>query len=320
MNLRQIEVFRAVMLAGSVTAAAEVLHVSQPAISRMLGHIELQLGLRLFQRGRGRLRPTPEAQALQAEVEQMYRGVQRVNEFARELKQGSGVALRVLASPSAALEIVPRAVAQLTSRFAGARAYIETQLVREMVGQLLRHEADVAIATLPIEHALLSSRVVGSWSLACAFRAGHAFEGRTQVGPRELLAEPLIAFSADTPQGQLIADWCRDNGLVPKARIEVRSGQLACALAACGAGMAVVDDLTARAWGRDRLGFRPLSRAPTFDMFAVHHRDFPLSALGLAFVDAVQAVAGTIPRSRAGRRPATTASAAARVGHGARAS
>ena len=55
MNLRQIEVFRAVMLAGSVTDAARSLHVSQPGISRMLSHIELQLGLRLFERRKGRL-------------------------------------------------------------------------------------------------------------------------------------------------------------------------------------------------------------------------------------------------------------------------
>jgi DNA-binding transcriptional LysR family regulator len=59
MNLRQIEVFRAMMLAGSVTDAARLLHVSQPGISRMLGHIELQLGLTLFERGRGKLRPAP---------------------------------------------------------------------------------------------------------------------------------------------------------------------------------------------------------------------------------------------------------------------
>ena len=64
MNIRQIEIFRAVMQAGSITGAAHLLHVSQPGVSRMLAHIELQLGLALFERTRGKLRPTPEAQAL----------------------------------------------------------------------------------------------------------------------------------------------------------------------------------------------------------------------------------------------------------------
>ena len=133
MNLRQIEVFRAVMLAGSVTDAARLLHVSQPGISRMLAHIELQLGLRLFERKKGRLLPTPEAQALYAEVSEVYGGIRRVTERADELKSGARLSLRVLASPSTALVAVPRAVAALASEFPAARIYLETLPTREMI-------------------------------------------------------------------------------------------------------------------------------------------------------------------------------------------
>jgi DNA-binding transcriptional LysR family regulator len=289
MNLRQIEVFRAVMLAGSVPGAAQLLHVSQPGISRMLAHIELQLGLRLFERSRGKLRATPEAQALYAEVEQVYRGVQRIDDRARDLKTGGGLALRVLASPSTALEAVPRAVAELSVQYPTARIYMETQLVREMVGQLARGEADVAISTLPIEHALLASQAIGSWSLACVFAAGHPFAARRSVGVRELLEEPLIAFSPDTPQGRLLHDWSREHGVAPRSRVEVRSGQAACALAACGAGVAIVDDLTARAWQSSKLGFRPLARSPSFEVRAVHNASLPPSALAHSFVERVKA-------------------------------
>ena len=276
------------MLAGSVTDAARMLHVSQPGISRMLSHIELQLGLQLFERSRGKLRPTPEAQALYAEVEQVYSGVQRIDDRARELKGGGGMTLRVLASPSTALEVVPRAVSALTTRFPRARIYMETQLVREMVGQLVRHEADIGISTLPIDHALLTSKVVGAWTMVCVFGAGHAFEKRRTLSLREVLAEPLIAFAADTPQGKLINDWCEGNKLVPRFQIEVRSGQAACALAAAGAGVAVVDDLTARVWQGGKLGYRPLSRAPTFQSFAVHNPNFPPSVMAVAFSEEVK--------------------------------
>jgi DNA-binding transcriptional LysR family regulator len=288
MNLRQIEVFRAVMLAGSVTGAAELLHVSQPGISRMLGHIELQLGLRLFERTRGKLRPTPEAQALYAEVEQVYRGVQRIDDRARDLKGGGGLTLRVLASPSTALELVPRAVAELAGHYPTAHIYMETQLVREMLGQLTRGEADVAICTLPIEHALLASQAVGSWSLACVFAAGHPFGDRRSIGVRELLQERLIAFSPDTPQGKLMQEWAGEHGLQPNARVEVRSGQAACALAACGAGVAIVDDLTARAWQSGKLGFRPLTRSPSFEVIAVHNANLPPSQLAKSFIERVK--------------------------------
>lgn len=290
MNLRQIEVFRAVMVTGSVTGAARLLHVSQPGISRMLGHIELQLGIALFERGPGKLRATPEAQSLYTEVEQVYRGVRRIDEHARSLKTGGGLVLRVLASPSTALEVVPQAVADLAREFPTARIYMETQLVREMVGQLLRHEADVAISTLPIDQAPLSSEAVGKWSLACVFGRGHAFEQRRSVSLRDMKAERMVAFSSDTPQGQLIQAWWQANGVTPQTQIEVRSGQAACALVACGAGIAVVDELTAQAWRSEKLGFCPLTRGPVHQIFAVQNDTFVQSRLAIALIKRVKDV------------------------------
>ncbi|WP_225781401.1 LysR substrate-binding domain-containing protein [Xenophilus sp. Marseille-Q4582] len=288
MNLRQIEVFRAVMLTGSVTDAARLLHVSQPGISRMLGHIELQLGLQLFERTPGRLRPTPEAQSLYSEVDLVYQGVQRIERRAQDLKSGAGLSLRVLASPSTALEVVPQAISALTARFPTARIYMETQLVREMVAQLVRHEADIAVSTLPVDHPLLSAQGVGHWSFACVFRPDHALAARKRITLQELRDERLIAFSPDTPQGQLIARHWQDKGLQPHAQIEVRSGQVACSLAACGAGVAIVDALTARAWNGQKLSHRPLRAAPTHPVQVLRPANEPPSALARAFIAEVR--------------------------------
>lgn len=290
MNLRQIEVFRAVMLGGSVTNAARMLHVSQPGISRMLAHIELQLGVSLFERSRGRLRPTPEARALHQEVEQVYRGVNRIEDCARDLKDGARLSLRVLASPGAGLDIVPRAIARLAKQFPAARIYMETVLVRDMVGLLVANEADIAISTLPIEHALLASQPVGRWSLACVFPRGHALGRRRSPTLRDIVKERLISFSADTPQGRLIEEWRRAHKAPFRSQIEVRSGQVACAMVASGAGVAIVDNLTAAAWPDERIDFRPLNRGPTFDIFAVRNAGVPSSQVAAAFVR--QAVAG----------------------------
>jgi DNA-binding transcriptional LysR family regulator len=287
MNLRQIEVFRAVMLGGSVTNAARMLHVSQPGVSRMLAHIELQLGVSLFERSKGRLRPTPEARALHQEVEQVYRGVTRIDECARNLKEGARLSLRVLASPSTGLDIVPSAIARLAQRFPAARIYMETVLVRDMVGLLVANEADIAISTLPIEHTLLASEPVGRWSLACVFPRGHALGRQRSVNLRDMLNERLISFSADTPQGRLIDDWRREHKTQFRSQIEVRSGQVACSLVASEAGVAIVDNLTAGAWPDDRIDFRPLSRRPSFDVFAVRNAGIPPSLLAYGFVQEV---------------------------------
>ena len=91
LNLRQIEVFRAIMITGSISGAARFLSVSQPAISRLLAYTEDRLALRLFERVRGRVQPTPEAKRLFREVEHIHEGVTRVNELAEELRaRGAG--------------------------------------------------------------------------------------------------------------------------------------------------------------------------------------------------------------------------------------
>jgi DNA-binding transcriptional LysR family regulator len=296
MNLRQIEVFRALMLAGSVTGAARILHVSQPGVSRMLGHIELQLGIKLFERIRGKLHAKPEADVLFQEVEFAYRGVKRIADCARGLKAGTGLALRVLATPSMALELVPQAIADTATRFPAAMFYVESQLVREIISQLVSEEADIAISSLPIEHALLQSIAVGQWSVSCAFGASHPFAARRRVSSRDILKERLIAFSSDTPQGQLVADWAAKARVVPTRHIEVRSGQIACALVASGAGIAVIDTLTARAWTGSNLAFRPIVGAPTFNAYAVRNASAASSLLADAFVGRIRARFGRLPK------------------------
>ncbi len=288
MNLRQIEVFRAVMLAGSVTAAARLLHVSQPGISRMLAHIELQLGVKLFDRANNKLHPRPEAQALYASVEQVYRGVQRIDDVAHQLKDGLGMQLRIAASPSVSLEVVPRAIAALGLRFPQARIYVETLLARDMVAQLATGQADIGICTAAIDNALLRTETVGEWNLVCAFRADHELARHQAIRAEDLAGERLIRFGPETPQGQWMARWCAANPHLALAGVEVRSGQLACSLAGCGMGVAVVDNLTARAWRSHSLVFRPIVDAPSHRVVAARGENAPASMLLESLVELVR--------------------------------
>jgi DNA-binding transcriptional LysR family regulator len=140
MNLRQIEVFRAVMTTGSTTNAARLLHVSQPGISRLLRHFELQLGVALFERRNGRLVATPEAHTLHAEVEKVYLGVHHLQDVAAHLRFGEHATLRVVASANTGLQLVPRTAARLLERFAQSKVFFETLPTREIVKLLVAEE------------------------------------------------------------------------------------------------------------------------------------------------------------------------------------
>src|ERR1700735_2810518 len=78
LNLRQIEAFKAVMEHGTVSAAAAMLHVSQPAMSKLIAHLEADAAMRLFDRVKGRLTPTEQGMRLYAEVDRIFSGVLQV--------------------------------------------------------------------------------------------------------------------------------------------------------------------------------------------------------------------------------------------------
>lgn len=202
MNLRQIEVFRAVMDAGSVTDAARLLHVSQPGISRMLRHLELRLGVALFQRTRGRLLATPEALALHAEIGKVYGGVKAVQDFAAGLRTGAHVVLRVATTASLGLEVVPQAVTRLLAAHPATRVALDVLTLARLAEVLLAEQADVGVSALPLDHPGLELRPVSQWRMVLVAPAGHALAAEDRaVRVREALSHPLVAFAPDTRAG-----------------------------------------------------------------------------------------------------------------------
>ena len=90
MRLRHIEVFSAVMLAGSTNGAAKILNISQPAVSKTLQHAEQSVGFPLFLRSKGKLVPTQDALQLQRELTPFDEQLRRIRRLAASLSRGSG--------------------------------------------------------------------------------------------------------------------------------------------------------------------------------------------------------------------------------------
>lgn len=284
MNLRQIEVFKAVMSTGSITNAARLLHVSQPGISRLVKHLELQLGVALFERRGGRVVATPEAHLLHAEVEKVYHGVRHVRDVAAQLRFGTHATLKVLSSANTGLELVPRAIAGLLQRFPHVQIAFETLPTREIVKLLVAEEADLAISSAPLDHPVLDVREFGRWSMLCALPPRHPLAARAGLDMQAVWNERLILYSAEAPQSQAIEEWAARAGAAPRRGVEVRSGYAACSMVAQGIGIAFVDDLTARAFRPGALQLRAVARAPQYPLLSVSNVNKPLSAIGNAFL------------------------------------
>lgn len=117
LNLRQIEAFKAVMELGTISRAAETLNISQPAMSKLVAHLEADTGLRLFDRVKGRLAPTEHATRLHEEVGRIFSGVRQVESAIDALRRETQRRLMIGAMPALAGSFIQRA----TTSFLGAK-------------------------------------------------------------------------------------------------------------------------------------------------------------------------------------------------------
>jgi DNA-binding transcriptional LysR family regulator len=281
LNLRQIEVFRAVMLAGTVTGAARLLNISQPAVSRLLRHTEDTLSIRLFQRHKGKLRPTRQAQVLYLEVERAYNSVRRVQDVAQEL--AGSARLRIVTSPSLGLGLVAKGVALLRENWRETKFSLDIMSPLEIVQQLVTHQADLGVSISPVDDPALDVSVLGQTGLVCITPKGHPLARLRVVRPGELIGYPLISFDRATPQGHLVDDAFRAARAPRVASIEVRYGQTACALVQQGAGVAVVDGFSMMHEAFPGIVARPFASDARLQVTFITDRARPLTAAGNAF-------------------------------------
>lgn len=290
MNLRHMEVFRAVMLTGGVSGAAELLHISQPAVSKTLAHAARQVGLTLFERVKGRLVPTPEAQQLYVEIERLWRSVERVRDVSRELSDPQTGTLRLAVSASLAPHLAPQALTLLYERFPQLECGIEVLVSPIMVEALLDHSAHLGVCLMPIEHPNLVTVKSYACGLACAMREDHPLAAKSIVRPADLRGYRVITSPASTPYGQSLRRAYGKDLDELRLDLEVRSSTTACWFAQAGAGIAVVDRAAVAGMPFTGLVVRPFQSRERLEVRIVRNRYRPMTVLQKAFCAAFDRV------------------------------
>jgi DNA-binding transcriptional LysR family regulator len=221
-------------------------YVSQPAVSKLVSHTETTLGLRLFERTKGRLVPTTEAQALFREVEQVYQAALRVDAFARALSLGPTSLLRVSCSPSLATSIVAPAIVELKRQLPGLSVDWHTMLMADMPLEVLSKAVDVAVSSMPLEHEHLDVVPFMRGRMVCAVPPGHRLAARERISLADLVGEPMILFRRDIAFGTMIARACQQASVELDSIVDVTRADQALALVKGGLGLAIVDEFAAQ--------------------------------------------------------------------------
>lgn len=285
MNLRQMEVFRAVMFAGGVNSAAALLHVSPPAVSKVLAQAAKASGLTLFERVKGRLIPTPEAQRLYQDIEQLWQGVEKVRDTSRELARPTHASLRLVCSASLAPYLVSHAVAQLYERVPRLQCRVQV-VAPDIINQtLVERSTHLGIALAPHEHPSLATVRSYQCGLACVMRSDHPLARKKVVKPSDLAGLRVISSPESVPFGQTLRRAFGASAAAMHRDFECTSSTTACWFAQAGVGVAVVDQVAIAGGLLAGLEVRPFQSAEKLPVEILRNRYRPMSVTEHAFVE-----------------------------------
>lgn len=266
MRLRHIEVFHAIKQAGSISKAAVLLGVSQPAASKVLQHAEYSLGFKLFERVKGRLLPTAEAELLYVEVAKLNSGLEQLRKLSANLRRFPQGRLHVGCLPSLGLSIIPKTVHDFRKAYPSVICEVETNHIEALLGALRSRQLDLAVSLFPNEHPDIRTQIVGEIDLVyLGPRAGG------DVDIAEIEDHELIGISRSDSIGDMIAAERERLGRGYTPAIEVQTYYLACAFAAAGCGAAIVDRLTAQSMLRPGLFLRKLQQRLVVHIVVLTH-------------------------------------------------
>jgi DNA-binding transcriptional LysR family regulator len=241
LNLRQVEVFYAIMRAGSITGAARVLNVTQPAVSIALKQLEGRLRMRLFDRAGGRLSPTPEAKALLPDVAEIFGRLGAVERLSQDLAVGARGVLSVAATPPLCDGYVAKTVATFVAQRPGVKASLLAMPSPAVLDRVITREVDVGLVYEPVVSAAVRVEEIMRAAIGVILPNRHALARRHSVRIADLVPYPVITY---LPQALLRPTI--DKALAEKPaplRIAVETGTSATAimLACNGAGIALVE-------------------------------------------------------------------------------
>ena len=266
---RHIEVFRAVMTAGSATGAADLLHSSQPTVSRELARLESLLGFALFERAQGRLRPNARALALWDEVQRSWQGLERVVDRAVALGRSDAVQLSILCLPALAHALLPGATARLAHSNPQARLSVTPQEPPLLEEWMSAQRFDLGLCEQTSAPPGTRAEVLLTLDEVAVLPAEHALAQKPVLDVADFSDEFFVSLSAEDPYRRLIDARFAEAGVARALRVETHSAAAVCAMVQQGLGLAIVNPVTALAAANDRLVVRRLAFSIPFSVTAL---------------------------------------------------
>ncbi|SNR44406.1 LysR family transcriptional regulator [Paracoccus sediminis] len=285
MTLRQVEVIRAVMMAGTIQGAAKLLNVSAPGISRLVKYTESSLGIRLFERKGGLFVPSSEAEAIFEMIHQVYRQMENLNGAVGALRKGEDVRLSFASAPSIAQFIAARAIRGVRQRFPDLFIDLNILKIEETTDYLLLDRGEFVIMSSAVDNPALSCEPLARGRLVAIVPDGHRLAGKRTISVHDLAAEDFVGVHPDDPYGAALAQPFRDAGVTPRYTMRGRFAQTVVSLVRHGLGVAVIDEFSVAEVYLPGVTRRPLTESAGVTAWVLTRKGRQLSSFAEFAID-----------------------------------
>ncbi len=289
-NLRQIETFKALIEHGTVSRAAEVLAISQPAASRLLMQLESDTGLKLFDRHKGRLAPTTQGLRLYEEIDRIFAGVRQVESAVAVIRREDQGRLVIGVLPALAGAFIQKATMKFLMRNPNVYCSIQSLSSRWIAESVLTRKLDVGLVSARIDNPYIITEPLMEHPLLCIMPIGHALTRHKIIRPEHLDGVPFISFSAASYTAQKIAGIFEKYDLSANVVLTADVNPTVCQFVAAGLGVSLVHPLFI-AGMEDLVVARPFEPATPFDFLLCFGRDARNAGLISEFVAETKAMA-----------------------------
>lgn len=297
LTLRQIEAFKAVIENGSVSSAAEMVHISQPAMSKLIAYLEADTGLKLFDRVKGRLAPTASGMRLYEEIDRIFAGVRQVENAVDAIHREEQGRLAIGVMPALAGSFIQRATNGFLKGRRNVFCSVQSLGSQWIVDWLVARKLDIGLVSARIENPYVRLEPLMEHPLVCIMPPDHPLAAKSVIEPNDLDQFPFVAYHPDTYEGHLIEGLLEEYRLKVQIVLVTNTAPTLCEFVASGLGISLVHPLDVSGL-EDRIAVRRFEPAiPLFNCQLCRVTDSKNAQLVEAFAQEVRATAARISRT-----------------------
>ena len=285
-RIRQLKAYQAIVSTGSVTAAADLLSLTQPAVSRALASLEADLGFLLFDRRGRHLVHSERGRRFYRLMEATLTGLDELPGIVEDIRLERNSPLRISAiGPLLFSELVPVALKHFQVGHPDLRLEVSWVDRLDIEDWIVNQKSDIGLTLMPVEHPLLEARELVSVNAVAVLPKDHALARKSEIELSDLRNERFIVPNRRIRLRHL-ADKCMLEAKHPlPISIETSTAVASCHLVAAGLGIGISDPFSASGIRQDRVVVRPWRPSITMSYAAIWLKSRALSEHSVQLIE-----------------------------------